>query len=125
MSENLDLVRSIYAKWGRGDFSRIDWADPQLVMMTPDGPETGRWVGLRAVGERWGQYLSTWDDLRAEAEEFRELDGERVLVLVQNHGRGRTSGVTLAQMAGRTASLFRLRDGKVVELILYWDRDRA
>ena len=59
--------------------------------------------------------------MRVEADEYRELDDERVLVLVHWSGRGKTSGLELAQMRAKGASLFHIRGGKVTRLVLYLD----
>lgn len=125
VSDNLDLVRSIQEHWDRGDFNSVAWAHPDIELEFADGPDAGRWTGLDGMAEGWRIFQSTWADLRPEATEFREIDGERVLVLIQFRGRARASGLQLGEMDSRNASVHHLRDGKVTRLVLYWDRDSA
>ena len=73
--------------------------------------------------EGWTNWLGAWEDFRAEAEEYRVLDSERILVLVHNSGRGRTSGLAVDQHS--VANLFQIRGGRVTRFVLYWDSDRA
>jgi ketosteroid isomerase-like protein len=122
MSANLDLVRSIYANWERGDFRSVEWADPQLELVRPESVEGVALKGLAATTEGWREWLSAWDDYRAQADEYRALDDERVLVLGRMRGRGRMSGA-IGETA--TANLFHIREGKVTRLVLYSSRERA
>ena len=127
MSENLDLVRSIFTAWQRGDFfSSGEWADPEIELVQADGPEPSRATGLAEIAAAWGKRLNTFADVRVEAEEYRELEDTRVLVLVRARGVAKTSGIDLDQIGGeRTALLVSLRDRKVTRLVAYFDRDRA
>jgi ketosteroid isomerase-like protein len=127
VSENLDLVRSIYADWERGDWSSASWADPEIeyVMVDEPGAITAR--GVAAMGRAWRGFLAAWEGYRIEPYEFRQLDDERVLVLVRAYGRGRSSGVELRESTRSRggANLFHIRGGKVVRLDAYFDCDRA
>jgi ketosteroid isomerase-like protein len=126
MSANLDLVRSIYASWERGDWSSAGWAHSQIEFDIADGPEPGIRIGIAAMAESWQEWLSAWEDYRIEAEEYRELDQECVLVLNRYGGRGRTSGLEIGEAGGtRAATIFYVRDGKVIRLVGYNNRDRA
>jgi ketosteroid isomerase-like protein len=124
-SRNLDLVRSIYAAWEGGDWRSTEWMHPEIEFVMADGPDPGTWTGVAGMAGGWYDFLNAWDDFRAEAEEFREIDSERVLVLAHNSGRGKTSGLELGQMRTRAANVFHIRDSKVVKFVIYWDRDRA
>jgi hypothetical protein len=125
VSANLDLVRSIYADWERGDFSRADWADPEIENVIVGGPSPGSWRGLAGMAEGWRDFLSAWENVRFEADECRELDGERVLVLTHAIGRGRTSGLELRKMKTKGANLFHIHDVKVTRHVAYLQRDLA
>jgi ketosteroid isomerase-like protein len=122
-SANLDLVRSIYADWERGDFSSAAWADPEIEFAFAGGPEPGSRTGLAGMAEGYRDWLRAWDDFRAEPEEYLVLDSERILVLVRNSGRGRTSGLELDERS--VANLFQLRRGKVTRIVVYLDREQA
>ena len=67
MSENLDLVRSIFADWERGDFSSAEWADSEIEWVAPDGPSPGRLLGVAAMTASWRGVLSAFRDFRPEA----------------------------------------------------------
>jgi ketosteroid isomerase-like protein len=125
MVANLDLVRSIVADWERGDFTSAAWADDKIEFVLPDGPDPGSWTGIAAMGEAWGRRISAAESFRIEAEEFRELDDERVLVLTPVSGRSKTTGLDLGQMSRKGATLFHISNGKVTRLVPYFDRDRA
>ena len=125
MSANLDLVRSICADWGRGDYRSAEWADPEIEFVIADGPSPGRWTGLAGMAEGWRTWLGAWEEFHQEANEHRMLDDERVLVFFRGTGRGNASGLDLTQMHSAGAGLFHVRDGKVTKFVVYLDRDRA
>jgi ketosteroid isomerase-like protein len=123
--ENLELARSILTAWERGDYSSTGWQHPEVEWVMVDGPNPGRWTGAAGIGEGWGDFLSAWQGFRTVADEYRELDSERVLVLFHFSGRGKTSGLEVEQMGSAAAGLFHIREGKVTRIVLYFDRSKC
>jgi ketosteroid isomerase-like protein len=121
-SANVRLVRSICAAWERGDYSSVEWAHDEFELVIPDGPEPGRWIGPAGLADGFRGFLTAWAEYHSEAQEYRELAHDRVLVLTYATARGKTSGLELRQMR---ANLFHVRGGKIARLVAYWDRERA
>ncbi len=124
-SANVELVRSIWAAWERGDWSSVEWAHPDIEYVRADGPEPGSWTGLAGMSRGFRGWLSAWEGYRFNADEYRELDDARVLVLGHQGGRGKTSGLELGQIGTKAAALFHVHGGKVTRLVIYADRQRA
>jgi ketosteroid isomerase-like protein len=124
-SANLELVRSIYSDWERGDFSSAAWAHPEIEWTWIGGPSPRAVHGLPGLAEGTREWLMVWNDARMLAEHYIEIDQDRIAALVHFAGHGKASGLDLAQTGGRSLHLWQLRAGKVTELRFYWDRDQG
>jgi ketosteroid isomerase-like protein len=123
--ENVAVVRAIYSTWERGELRPLDWAHPEIEYVVADGASPGSSIGLAGMAGTHHDFPGSWGDWRVEAEEYRELDSERVLVLFHFSTRGKASGLDVGQISTRGASLFHLRGGKVTRLVHYLNRERA
>ena len=124
-SANVELVRSMYAAWERGDYSAAEWAHPEIEYIIADGPAPGSWSGLAGMASGWRDFLGAWQEYRSEVEEYRVIDDERVLVLYHFFGQGKTSGVELDKVRTKAAHVFHVDEGRVAKLVIYLDRQRA
>ena len=75
--------------------------------------------------EGWRDFLKAWEHWRGEAEQYRELDSERVLVLIHGTGRGKATGLEAAQIRSEGANLFHVSGGRVKRLVVYFNRETA
>jgi ketosteroid isomerase-like protein len=125
MSENLDLVRSIYADWERGDFSSMDWAHPEIEYVVVDFIEPARRVGREATAAAILAIYGDWEEPRIEADEIRLLADGRILVLNHLAARGKASGIDVSSMQRNGAAILSLRDGMVMRYLSYFDRAKA
>jgi ketosteroid isomerase-like protein len=125
MPSNLELVRSIYAAQKRGEPNPRAWAHPEIELVFADGPSPGSWTGVDRMVEGWRAYLDAWENYYSEPLEMRELDDVRVLVFDRVHGRAKASGVDLGEISPHSADVWHVRDGRVVRIVVYFDRERA
>jgi ketosteroid isomerase-like protein len=124
-SANVDLVRSLFADWEHANYGSVAWAHAEIEFAVLDGPSPGIWTGVAGMIEGYREIMNAWEDYGGEAEGYRVLDGERVLVLIHLSGRGKASGLELGQVQPNAAGVFQVRDGKISKIALYWDRARA
>jgi ketosteroid isomerase-like protein len=122
--ENLDLVRSIYAEWERGDFGgTINRLDEHVVYTTFAAGEGDALTfhGRDAMISFQREFFSNWRKYRVEGHEFRDV-GEMVLVEGHQYAEGKESGVSIDMPL---YAVWTFQDGRVIGLLLTRHRQEA
>jgi uncharacterized protein len=122
--ENVEVVRGMLKAWSSGDLDaaraslhpEIKWHDPPQQV---GGGHVYR--GLAGVGESMRNWVGTWDEWRYEPRELLDA-GETVLAVGSQFGRGKGSKV---EVSSDLFHLWTVREGKVVEMRMFLDRDEA
>jgi ketosteroid isomerase-like protein len=121
-SANVELVRSIYAAWARGDFSSTEWADPEIEYVNPEGAiEPGTRHGIDEFTRAIQRVFEGWETWNVKPERF-ESAANQVAVVLRYAARGRSSGVTVK---GSESALWTLRNGRVVRYEWFHDPEDA
>jgi hypothetical protein len=81
-SASVEVVRSILAANERGEYGSTEWAHPDIEFVIAEGPSPGRWTGVAGMTEGWVEMTNAFEQLNSVADAYRELDDQRVLVLV-------------------------------------------
>jgi len=121
--QNVEVVKRAYEAWNRRDMAAvlgacgpdIEWWEREDV---PD-PTVHR--GLNAVGARFAELDDMWTGLGLKPREFIDA-GDFVVVPFRLTGRGRASGAAFEE---DEAQVFRLRNGKIIELREYSEKAEA
>ena len=118
----LEKLAVLYEEWARGDYSRSDIFDPDVDLDSFGMGERIQASGLEQFIAAMGRWLSAWDrPLTLEADELIG-SGDRILALVRWRGRGKGSGI---EVEAGGAHIWTFRDGLVIRLEVYRDRDEA
>jgi|ERR671910_1437495 ketosteroid isomerase-like protein len=119
-----DIVRRIYSMWQRGNFADAHFFHPEVVFesVMPDSSERVVAHGPDGVETFMREFLSQWRDYRVSGRDFRQVGATTVLVEGHQSGTGRRSGVAVESPM---FSVWTFRNGKVIRLIMEFDRPTA
>ena len=123
--ENVEVVREAFEAFQGGDLEKTaQLVDPEVEFHgTVGGLQEGQTAhGQSEIDQVFEEEdLEAWEERRLEPEEFIDA-GDNVVVLLHEYRRGRGSGVELET---DTAVLVAVREGRVVRIQGYMDRDAA
>lgn len=120
----LEIVRGIYARWGRGDFrAGVELFDPNiLLVLRPEFPDSGAYQGPGEIGRYMReQFLADFADATISGEEFLDA-GDTVVVQVKQEASGVSSG---APVAMRYYQLWTFRGPSVIRIESIGERAEA
>lgn len=122
--ENVEVVQSAFDAWERGDTDSILRVCDEGIVITQPAELPGvapRQYGHAGVLEAFALWPEQWDDFRIEILRTFEA-GDQVVVTTDQSGRSKDSGI---EVATQFTFVFRLRDRKVIEWLIFMREPEA
>jgi ketosteroid isomerase-like protein len=121
--EDVERLRSAYEAFNeRGVEAILERLGPDFqVRDRPTSPDRQTFYGAEGIKHLFDSYMEAFDALRLEPEEFIDA-GEQIVVALRQKVRGKGSG---AEVVGHIAHIWTMRDGKVLSLRIFGDKDSA
>jgi ketosteroid isomerase-like protein len=118
--ENVEIIRRGLVHWmATGEFrahadlvwdvSRLGWPDQQI------------YPGAEGARQFLAEWADAWDDWEMEAEDYIDA-GERVVVIFNQRGRSKATGIPVHM---RFAQVWTLRDGRAIRMQMYASPEEA
>lgn len=126
--QNLELHRWLVDAFNRRDYDRfatkldpdVEWV-PALITRADNRPRD-EFRGIEGFWRWVAETNEVMDEFTVEAEEYRDLGDDRVLLLGRIRGRGRASG---AEVRAELGQVLTIREGRVVSYHGYLGRAEA
>jgi ketosteroid isomerase-like protein len=123
--QNVELLRAAFENFlaGKSEFG-AELLDPEVewdASETPVFDISGMYRGKEDVRQFWREWLVAWEAVQFE---YELVDaGDRVVALIDQRMRGRSTGIEMA--LGKYAQVYTFRDGLIVQWKLYRSQSEA
>lgn len=121
--ENVALVRRFIDAFNRSDVDSLaGYYDPDVELHEwPTAPGAQAYHGIDGVRQALDTWFEVWEWMRVEIVDLAEA-GDRVLVTLDQRAKGRGSEV---EVEIRSYNVYTFRDGKVMRMELFTEREPA
>ena len=121
--ENVEIVQGAFAEFERGNFWVPEIFDPGVRVVWLSAIVGGELetVGVDELTRTMKEWMQSWEHVTSVPERFIDA-GDRVVVIAEWRGRGRTSGVFTNLRYG---TVLTLREAKITSMISYTDPAEA
>jgi ketosteroid isomerase-like protein len=122
-AENVELVRRFVEAFNRRDVDSLaGHYDPDVELHEwPTAPGAASYRGVDGVRSALDSWFEVWDWMRVEIVDLVDL-GDRVLVTLDQRAKGKGSEV---EVEIRSFNVYSFRDGKVIRMELFTEREPA
>jgi ketosteroid isomerase-like protein len=117
--EDVDIVRRAYEAYARGDLAEAGsaYSEDTVWDVSRFRPDMETHKGQEELAKSIGTWRETWSEHSFSLEQAIDA-GDCVVAVIQESGRGKASG---APGTIRYGQLIRVREGKIVETVVYAD----